>query len=163
MKIIEPKKTGPKHHFDIVSAVLSALGLVIIIIGLQTTSAYGWFVASKNFVVNNVVVLPQGSISPFLIFLAIGVLFNVRFYLSIRHRERIGKEPLLQTHILHNKTSKLGFSYSDCSVADSSGKLLCYLSFSADSTGLYSYRNRFNFNFRHHWRFIYFRHSGKAC
>jgi MFS family permease len=109
MKIVEPKTQGaPKHHFDIVSSVLSATGLVVIIVGLQTTSLYGWFIATKDFVINNVVILPQGSISPFLVFLIIGVFFNVLFYLSIRHRERIGKEPLLQTHILHNKTSNLG-------------------------------------------------------
>jgi MFS family permease len=107
-KLVEPKKEGPKHHFDVVSAVLSALGFVLIIVGLQTTSTYGWFIATQNFVINNTVILPEGGISPFLIFLAIGILFNVLFYLSIRHRERVGKEPLLQTHILHNKTSNLG-------------------------------------------------------
>jgi len=108
-KIVEPKKPeGPKHHFDIVSSVLSALGLVLIIVGLQTTATYGWFIATQNFAINNIVLLPQGSISPFLVFLAIGILFNILFYLSIRHRERFGKEPLLQTHILHNKTSNLG-------------------------------------------------------
>jgi MFS family permease len=107
-KLVEPKKEGPKHHFDVLSAVLSALGLVIIIIGLQTTSAYGWFTATQNFAINGTTIIPQGSISPFLVFLAIGIFFNIMFYLSIRHRERIGKEPLLQTHILHNRTSNLG-------------------------------------------------------
>ncbi|XHH09510.1 MAG: MFS transporter [Candidatus Bathyarchaeia archaeon] len=107
-KLVESKIEGPKHHFDVVSSVLSALGLVIIIVGLQTTSAYGWFVATQNFAINNFVLLPQGGISPFLVFLAIGIFFNILFYLSIRHRERVGKEPLLQTHILHNKTSNLG-------------------------------------------------------
>ena len=107
-KLVEPKKEGPKHHFDVVSAILSALGLVLIIVGLQTTSNYGWFTASQNFAINNTVILPEGSISPFLVFLAIGIFFNVMFYFSIRHRERVGKEPLLQTHILHNRTSNLG-------------------------------------------------------
>lgn len=107
-KLVEPKKEGPKHHFDVVSAILSALGLVIIIVGLQTTSTYGWFVATQNFAINNTVLLPEGSISPFLVFLIIGLFFNLMFYLSIRHRERVGKEPLLQTHILHNRTSNLG-------------------------------------------------------
>ncbi len=107
-KIVEPKMEGPKPKFDSVSAVLSALGMLFVIIGLQTTSAYGWFIATQSFAINNVVILPQGSISPFLIFLAIGIAFNIFFYLSLRHRERIGKEPLLKTHILHNKTSNLG-------------------------------------------------------
>jgi Na+/melibiose symporter-like transporter len=107
-KLVESKKEGPKHHLDVVSGILSALGFVIIIVGLQTTATYGWFVATQNLVINNTVLLPQGGISPFLVFLAIGIFFNIMFYLSIRHRERVGKEPLLQTHILHNKTSNLG-------------------------------------------------------
>ncbi len=108
MKIVEPKKEETKHHFDVVSTILSATGLVLIIVGLQTTATYGWFVATKDFIINNIIILPKGGISPFLVFLAIGVFFNVLFYFSLRHRERVGKEPLLQTHILHNKTSNLG-------------------------------------------------------
>ncbi|MGD6808265.1 MAG: MFS transporter [Candidatus Bathyarchaeia archaeon] len=108
MKIVEPKKEETKHHFDIVSTILSATGLVLIIVGLQTTATYGWFIATKDFIINNIIILPKGGISPFLVFLAIGVFFNVLFYFSLRHRERVGKEPLLQTHILHNKTSNLG-------------------------------------------------------
>lgn len=99
---------GPKHHFDIVSALLSATGLFFVVLGLQTTSTYGWFVATTNFTLGNTVILPAGSISPFLLLLIIGLLFNIAFYLSIRHRERVGKEPLLQTRILHNLTSNLG-------------------------------------------------------
>lgn len=107
-RIVEPPKEGPKHHFDFVSAVLSALGLVLIVVGLQTTSTYGWLTATQNFMVGETVIIPQGSVSPFLVFLVIGFLFNVAFYYSLKHRERIGKEPLIQTHIFHNLTSNLG-------------------------------------------------------
>ncbi|MCW3999100.1 MAG: MFS transporter [Candidatus Bathyarchaeota archaeon] len=108
LRIVEPPRTGPKHHFDFLSAILSAAGFLLIILGLQTTSTYGWFVSSANVTINNTVIIPAGSISPFLIFLIAGIASNILFYLSIRHRERIGKEPLLQTHILHNKISNLG-------------------------------------------------------
>ena len=43
-----------------------------------------------------------------MLFLIAGIAFNILFYFSIRHRERVGKEPLLHTHILHNRTSNLG-------------------------------------------------------
>jgi len=99
---------GPKHHFDIMSAILSAVGLLLIIVGLQTTGTYGWLTAAQNFSIGNTVIIPQGSISPFIIIAGIGILFNVAFYYSIRHRERVGKEPLLHTRILHNLTSNLG-------------------------------------------------------
>ncbi len=108
LRIIEPKIECPKHRFDILSAILSALGFFFIILGLQTTSTYGWFTATTEFSVGNTVILPEGSISPFLLLLGAGLLFNILFYLSIRHKERVGKEPLLHTHILHNLTSNLG-------------------------------------------------------
>jgi MFS family permease len=108
LRIKEPAKEGPKHHFDVVSAILSAIGLVLIVIGLQTTANYGWLTASKDIVVGGTTIIPAGSISPFLIFLVIGLLFNAGFYFSLRHRERVGKEPLLQTRLLHNRTSNLG-------------------------------------------------------
>jgi MFS family permease len=107
-RIKEPPKEGPKHHFDAPSAVLSALGLVLIVVGLQTTSTYGWLTATKNFEIAGTVLIPEGSISPFLVFLITGFLFNVAFYYSLKYRERKGKEPLIQTHIFHNRTSNLG-------------------------------------------------------
>jgi MFS family permease len=104
----EPPKEGPKHHFDFGSAVLSAVGLVLIVVGLQTTSTYGWLTASQDFVIGNTVLIPEGSISPFLVFAIAGLIFNVAFYYSLKHREHIGKEPLIQTRLLHNRTSNLG-------------------------------------------------------
>ncbi len=104
----EPPKQGPKHHFDFGSAVLSAVGLVLIVVGLQTTSTYGWLTATQDFVIGSTVLIPAGSISPFLIFAIAGVLFNVAFYYSLKRREHKGKEPLIQTRLLHNRTSNLG-------------------------------------------------------
>ena len=108
LRIVEPPKEGPKHHFDFGSAILSAIGLVLIVVGLQTTSTYGWLTATMNLTIGSTVIIPEGFISPFLIFLIVGFLFNVGFYYSLKHRERIGKEPLIETRILHNRTSNLG-------------------------------------------------------
>jgi MFS family permease len=104
----EPPKEGPKHHFDLGSAVLSAIGLVLVVVGLQTTSQYGWLTATKNFTVGGVVLIPAGSVAPVIVFGIVGFLFNVAFYYSLKYRERKGKEPLIQTRLLHNKTSNLG-------------------------------------------------------
>jgi len=38
LRIVEPPKEGPKHHFDFGSAIFSGIGLVLIVVGLQTTS-----------------------------------------------------------------------------------------------------------------------------
>jgi MFS family permease len=107
-RIVEPPRDAEKHHFDFLSAILSGLGLVLIVIGLQTTSSYGWLFASQSLAIGGTVIIPQGSISPFIILAALGLLLNLAFYFSIRYRERIGKEPLLHTRILHNRTSNFG-------------------------------------------------------
>jgi MFS family permease len=104
----EPPKEGPKHHFDVGSAALSAIGLVLVVVGLQTTSQYGWLTATKDVVVGGTVLIPVGSISPFIILAIVGLVFNVAFYYSLKYRERKGKEPLIQTRLFHNKTSNLG-------------------------------------------------------
>jgi MFS family permease len=108
LRIKEPAKDSTKHHFDFLSTILSAVGLVLIVIGLQTTSGYGWLTASNDFIIGGVTIIPKGSISPFLVFLIIGILFIVGFYYALRHKERAGKEPLIKTRILHNRTSNLG-------------------------------------------------------
>lgn len=104
----EPPKEGPKHHFDLGSAILSAVGLVLIVVGLQTTSIYGWLTATQNVVLGNTVIIPAGSISPFLIFAIAGLILNVAFYYSLKHREHVGKEPLIHTRMFHNRTSNFG-------------------------------------------------------
>lgn len=108
LRIKDTPREGPKHHFDTMSAVLNAIGLVLIVIGLQTTSGYGWITATNNFVIGGITIIPAGSIAPFLVFLIIGFLFEVGFYYSLKHRERVGKEPLLQTRLLHNRVSNFG-------------------------------------------------------
>lgn len=108
LRIVEPVVARGEHHFDFPSTILSALGFLLIIVGLQTTSTYGWLTATQNFSVGGTVILPEGSISPFALIAGVGVLMLVAFYFSLRHRERIGKEPLLHTYILRNKTANLG-------------------------------------------------------
>jgi MFS family permease len=103
--IKEPPKEGPKHHFDFGSAFLSAVGLLLIVVGLQTTSIYGWLTATADVIIGNTVIIPAGNISPFLIFAIAGVILNIAFYYSLKNRERKGKEPLIQTRLFHNRTS----------------------------------------------------------
>lgn len=110
MRITEPKRgeAPTKHNFDFLSAILSGVGFLLLVIGFQSTSIYGWLTAAKSISVGSTVIIPQGSVSPFIIFAAVGVLLEAGFYLSLKHRERVGKEPLIQTRIFHNRTSNLG-------------------------------------------------------
>ncbi len=106
--ISDPGITGTKPRFDLVGAILSAAGLFFIVLGILLSSTYGWFRAEMDFAVGNVVLIPEGGISPVWVSVAIGLVILLLFFLHIRSRERRGKDPLVSIHIFRNKTSNLG-------------------------------------------------------
>jgi MFS family permease len=99
---------GAKPAFDLIGAILSAAGLFFIVLGILQSGTYGWFTAREDFAIGNVVLIPQGGISPVWLFVGIGALILLWFFLHIRSRERAGKEPLLSTRLFHNRASNLG-------------------------------------------------------
>ena len=107
-RLADPGVQGAKPKFDIIGTILSAAGLVFVVLGILQAGTYGWITASQNFTIGNTVVIPQGGISPVWLFVGIGALFLVGFFFWIRSRERAGKEPLLSTRLFHNRTSNLG-------------------------------------------------------
>jgi MFS family permease len=82
----DPVPADPTRPFDIVGAVLSAIGLVLFVMGI---------LAADN----------SAALSVVLIFLGAAVL--VGFFAWIRGREREGKAPLLSTSLFRNRTSNL--------------------------------------------------------
>jgi MFS family permease len=107
-RISDPGVTGPRPHFDLLGAVLSAAGLFFIVIGILQAQTYGFFTAKQDFVVGNTVVIPQGGISPVWLFVGIGALLLVGFFVHIRSTERAGQEPLVPSRMFRNRTSNLG-------------------------------------------------------
>jgi MFS family permease len=107
-RIDDPGVRGARPKFDIVGTILSAAGLVFVVLGILQAGTYGWVTASQNFTIGNTVVIPQGGISPVWLFVGIGALLLVGFFFWIRYRERAGKEPLLSTHLFRNRSSNLG-------------------------------------------------------
>jgi MFS family permease len=99
---------GARPHFDILGAVLSAAGLFFIVLGILQSGTYGWFTASKDFTIGSLVIIPKGGVSPVWLFVAIGALVLVWFFLHIRSTERAGKDPLLASRLFRNLTSNLG-------------------------------------------------------
>src|SRR5437773_10356842 len=99
-RIADPGVQGARPKFDIVGTILSAAGLVFVVLGILQSGTYGWITASQNFTIGNTVVIPQGGISPVWLFVGIGALLLVGFFVWLRSPERAAKEPVLLTRIV---------------------------------------------------------------
>ena len=107
-KISDPARSGPKPHFDLAGAVLSAAGLFFIVLGLLQSRTYGFFVSRAAFKIGAIVVIPKGGVSPVWLYVAVGALFLLWFFLHVRSREKKGKDVLLATRMFGNRISNLG-------------------------------------------------------
>ena len=85
--IADPLPADPTRPFDMRGAVLSAVGLVLLVMGILAADNNGWLT---------------------LALLVAGALVLTGFFASIRATERAGKEPLLSTALFRNRTSNLG-------------------------------------------------------
>ncbi|MGH9289341.1 MAG: MFS transporter [Acidimicrobiales bacterium] len=85
--IADPVAPDPTRPFDTLGAVLSAAGLVLVVMGVLSAD-------------NNVVLMA--------VLLAVGALVLGLFFVHIRARERNREEPLLSTGLFRNRTSNLG-------------------------------------------------------
>jgi MFS family permease len=107
-RITDPAREGTRPRFDLIGAVLSAAGLFFIVLGLLQSRTYGFAVSRADFTIGNTVVIPKGSISPVWVFVAIGALFLLWFFLHVRSGEKKGKDVLLPLRMFRNKVSNLG-------------------------------------------------------
>lgn len=83
----DPLPPDPTRPFDTRGAALSAVGLVLVVMGILAADNNGW--------------LMLGLIGA-------GALVLSLFFLSVRAKERAGEEPLLSTALFHNRISNLG-------------------------------------------------------
>ncbi len=106
--INDPARSGPRPRFDLTGAILSAAGLFLIVLGFLESRTYGFFVSRTAFKIGTTVVIPKGGVSPVWLYVAIGALFLLWFFLHIRSREKKGKDVLLAIRLFRNRTSNLG-------------------------------------------------------
>jgi MFS family permease len=85
-RIVDPLPPDRTRPFDTVGAVLSAAGMLSIVVGILQ--------AGNNWTL-------------FVVFLALGAALQFWFFLHIRSVERAHKEPLLSTDLFRNRTSNL--------------------------------------------------------
>ena len=86
-KLVDPLPPDPTRPFDTVGAILSALGMLFVVLGILQAGSNGLLMTT---------------------FLALGAALLLWFFLWIRSLERAGKEPLLSTGLFRNRTSNLG-------------------------------------------------------
>jgi MFS family permease len=87
--VVDPVPADPSRPFDTLGAVLSGVGLVLLVLGV---------LASDNSLALTLVLFA----------LAAGVLAG--FFAHVRSLERRGREPLLRTSLFRNRTSNLGLA-----------------------------------------------------
>ncbi len=85
--VVDPIDPDPTSPFDGVGAVLSAVGLVLVVTGVLSAD-------------NNLAVMAG--------LLAAGAVVLAGFFVHIRRRERRGDDPLLPTQLFRNRISNLG-------------------------------------------------------
>src|SRR5690349_11432501 len=107
-RITDPAREGARPRFDLIGAVLSAAGLFFVVLGLLQSRTYGFLVSRTDFKIGNTVVIPKGSISPVWVFVAIGALFLLWFFLHVRSGEKRGRDVLLPLRLFRNKVANLG-------------------------------------------------------
>jgi MFS family permease len=83
----DPLPADPTRPFDLRGAILSAVGLVLLVTGILAADNSGW--------------LTLGLI-------AAGAIVLALFFRSVRAEERAGKDPLLSSALFRNRTSNLG-------------------------------------------------------
>ena len=107
-KITDSAPEEPRPRFDLIGAVLSAAGLFFVVLGLLQSRTYGFGKSRQDFTIGSTVVIPKGGISPVWLFVAIGALFLLGFFLYTRWAERKGRDVLLPLRLFRNKISNLG-------------------------------------------------------
>jgi MFS family permease len=86
-KVPDPLPPDPTRPFDTAGAVLSAIGLVLIVMGILAADNNLWLMIGL---------------------LVAGAVILAFFFRSVRAKEKAGEEPLLSTSLFRNRTSNRG-------------------------------------------------------
>ncbi|MEU6114177.1 MFS transporter [Streptomyces sp. NPDC047117] len=106
-RIPRPKAVR-QPSFDILGAVLSALGFGLIVLGTLLASRYGLLTTRTDVVLSGRTVLGEGAVSPTVVFGLAGVVVLALFAWWEGHRIRTGRDPLVRPAVLRNRTTRVG-------------------------------------------------------
>ena len=86
-RVVDPVAPDPNRPFDLVGAILSAVGMFFVVFGI---------------------LLADNDLALTAVFIAVGAGFLVAFFVYTRACERAGKDPLISLRLFRNRTSNLG-------------------------------------------------------
>ena len=86
-RLEDPLPADPTRPFDLLGAALSAIGLVLLVMGILAADNNAWLMIAL---------------------IAAGALVLVWFFYTVRAKERAGQDPLLSSALFRNRTSNLG-------------------------------------------------------
>jgi MFS family permease len=86
-QVRDPLPADPTRRFDTTGAILSAVGLALVVLGILAADNNLWLMLGL---------------------IVAGVLVLTGFFVFVQAEERAGKEPLLSTSLFRNRTSNLG-------------------------------------------------------
>jgi MFS family permease len=108
LRIKTPKTSRPAASLDYLGALLSALGLALVVLGVLQASRYGWTAARIPVMAWGKTLIPQDGISPVIPFVVAGVVVLIGFALWERHMLRAKKDALLNIAMLKNRAVLFG-------------------------------------------------------
>ena len=102
-KVADAQRSGPKPRLDYLGAVMSAVGLGIIVLGTLQSSTWGWVVPKDS------PITPLGFSLTIWMIVGGGVLLWA-FTVWQRHREKIGADPLVHMGLLRIPSLRAGLT-----------------------------------------------------
>jgi EmrB/QacA subfamily drug resistance transporter len=102
-KVADAKLSGPKPRLDYLGAVMSAVGLGVIVLGTLQSSTWGWVVPKDS------PITPLGFSLTIWMIVGGGVLLWA-FTVWQRHREKIGADPLVHMGLLRIPSLRAGLT-----------------------------------------------------
>ncbi len=118
---IAEKTAKRKIRIDVLSVILSALGLIGVVFGMLQSKTWGWIVPLHNPEINGVELTPLLGISYTAWLITLGLVLLVLFFRRQRKLVESGREPLVHVDLLSIRRLRSGLSVLGAQYAITAG------------------------------------------